>query len=448
MLRFAICTLISLIAASAALAADPPYQSTIYISPGLIRETDPTAFQGLDNAGQHERLVFDRRPNAFITLSMYVFDARYDDGVLIEAQVNREFGSITAARREAERYARMVGQLPRAVRTGVKTLTIHGGDHPLGGGNHDVLIHTDQAERSMQGGFLEEELMHNAANASLTAAHGAAPAWLEAQRADGNFISTHARDYPEWVDAGESFSAYFAARHRADRVPASTVRRIEHTIPNRIAYFAAQQLDMYPSPPQRWSHPVFGAGRHGLGTTLSYVAAGTTRVVDEIEYVDYALHNGRWVVVLLNDAPLPQDAACNGMTHEFLDLATGNWVACLRNGELLAELTPHLGFFRFPLRVGDRWSRLLRWTDHVPPAYSSKASFSHAYEVEACGVEVEVPAGAFTTCRVRLAAAGPDAAPDIRWYDPALDLVVRSEEGGTVYELWDYDLAAPGDCGC
>ena len=444
----AVCALVFLIAAGAALAADPPYYGTIFIDPGIVTEADPTAYQGLDNARQRQRFVFDRRPDAWSTVSMYVFDVHYDDGLLIEAQVNPEFGGVAAAREQAERYARMVGQLPRGLRIGVRTLTIHRGNELLGGGGHDILIHTEHAEASMQKGVLEEELMHEAAHSSLDTDHKTDPAWLEAQRADGNFISEYARDFPNREDIAESFNAYFIARQRADRVPASTLRTIERTMPKRIAYFAAQRLDMYPALPERWSQPVYGAGRHGLGTTLSYVVAGTTDVLAEIEYVGYALHNGRWVIVIFNDPPLPQDDPCHGMTHEYQDLATGNWVACLRHGELLAELTPHRGFFRFPMRAGDRWSRWMRWTDHVRPAYSSRGSFSHTFEVEACGVEVEVPAGAFTTCRVSYLAADPHAAPDIRWYDPALDLVVRSEQGGTVYELWDYDLAAPGDCGC
>ena len=51
--------------------------------------------------------------------------------------------------------------------------------------------------------------------------------------------------------------------------------------------------------------------------------------------------------------------------HEYRDLDTGNWVACLRDGEVLAELTPHLGFLRFPLAAGESWSQWASWKDHV-----------------------------------------------------------------------------------
>ena len=331
----------------------------------------------------------------------------------------------------------MVGQLPAGLRVGVRTLTIHKGDHLLGGGNHDILIHQEHAEQSMQRGFLEEELMHEAAHSSLDADHAKADDWLAAQQADGNFISTYARDHPAREDIAESFSAYFVVRYRSNRVPKSTVQKIKRTIPNRIAYFDSLALDMYPT----WSPPEYGEASHGLGTTLSYVVAGTTDVLAEVEYLHYAMHNGRWVLVVFNDPPVPEDDPCYGMTHEYWDLETGNWVACLRDGELLGELTPHIGFFRFPMTVGDKWTQVMSWTDHVHPEHSSNAPFGHTYAVEECGIEVTVPAAEFTTCRVRFVEAShPDIVPETRWYDPELDLVIKRDRDGVVYELWDYDL--------
>ena len=84
---------------SDAQSADPPYHGTVYIDPDIITEVDPTTFQGLADAGQHQRTVFDRRTGRWGPLSVYVFEARYDGGLLIEALVNPEFGSISAATR-------------------------------------------------------------------------------------------------------------------------------------------------------------------------------------------------------------------------------------------------------------------------------------------------------------------------------------------------------------
>lgn len=109
----------------------------------------------------------------------------------------------------------------------------------------------------------------------------------------------------------------------------------------------------------------------------------------------------------------------------------------------MGELTPHVGFFRFPVIADDKYSQVMSWTNHVHPENSSNVPFSQTYTVEACGVEVKVPAGEFTTCRVRFVEASyPDIVPQTRWYDPDLDLVVKTDVDGVVYELWDYDLNA------
>ena len=206
---------------------------------------------------------------------------------------------------------------------------------------------------------------------------------------------------------------------------------------------ASLQYWKTPGGAERPTHHDHGAARHGLGTTLSYVMAGTTDVLAEVEYLDYAMHNGRRVLVAFNDPPVPEDDPCYGMTHEYWDLKTGNWVACLRDGELLGELTPHSGFFQFPMIVGDKWTQVMSWRDHVHPEHSSNALFGHTYTVEECGIEVKVPAGEFTTCRVRFVEASyPDIVPETRWYDPDLDLVIRTDRDGAVYELWDYELNA------
>ena len=42
--------------------------------------------------------MFDRRIIDWTTLNAYLFEARFDDGLTIEVQVNPEFGSTSAAR--------------------------------------------------------------------------------------------------------------------------------------------------------------------------------------------------------------------------------------------------------------------------------------------------------------------------------------------------------------
>ena len=42
--------------------------------------------------------MFDRRPADWVVLNAYLFDARFDDGLSSEVQVNPEFGSVPAVK--------------------------------------------------------------------------------------------------------------------------------------------------------------------------------------------------------------------------------------------------------------------------------------------------------------------------------------------------------------
>ena len=232
------------------LQAAPPFSGTIFIDPDIIIPSDPSTFEGASYAGQGSRLMFDRRVNNFVTVNAYLFNARFDDGLTSEIQVNPEFGSSNAARLQAEKYGTVIGQLPTTLRSDVETVWIHAGIEAFGGGNNNLLIHTGQADLYSADGILEETFVHEAAHTSLDAAHASASGWLAAQTADGEFISTYARDFPNSEDIAESFLPYLALRYRANRLDRSTADTIALTIPNRIAYFDNQLFDMYPIVPE------------------------------------------------------------------------------------------------------------------------------------------------------------------------------------------------------
>lgn len=102
-------------------AAAPITSGTIFLSPNIITASSPGTFSGLVYAGTGERLMFDRRVNAFTPYNAFLFNADYTDGFTIEIQVNPEFATAEAAQQEAEKYAPVIGQLPAALRTNVRT---------------------------------------------------------------------------------------------------------------------------------------------------------------------------------------------------------------------------------------------------------------------------------------------------------------------------------------
>jgi len=238
--------LVALLLGGPALAV-PPFSGTIFLDPDIITENDPTAFVDITARGQGMRTMFDRRVNSFILVNAFLFDATYDDGLQIEMQVNPEFGA-NAALVEARFYAEVFGRLPSALRRDVETSWIHRGDEAFGGGNNNLLIHTGSIGQDyIAQGILEETLVHEASHTSLDADHAASSGWLAAQQSDNEFISTYARDFPDSEDVAESFLVIYALEFRRDRIDASLAETIQNTIPNRVAYFRNQNLDLYPN---------------------------------------------------------------------------------------------------------------------------------------------------------------------------------------------------------
>ena len=224
----------------------PPYRGTAYLDPDIIVPSDRTDFVGLEPAGRGDRLVYDRRPGAWVTIQAYLFDVTFANGLSAEFQVNPEFGTWAEAEAAARAYAPAVGRIPVALRDDVDAVWIHRGDEPFGGGNRSLLVHTDRGEQYRQQGILPEILVHEGVHTSLDSAHAAAPGWLAAQAADPTFISTYARDFPGREDLAESFSAWLAVRHRRDRITEGMADTITSAIPNRLAYFDSLDLNLCP----------------------------------------------------------------------------------------------------------------------------------------------------------------------------------------------------------
>jgi len=241
-------SVILLLTCSAA-RAEPPWYGTIFHWPDTITESDPTVFSGVTYAGQGWRSMYDRRVNSAPSVYAYLFTATFSDGrPSAEIQVNPEFGR-AAAEIEAAKYGASIGRLPNVLRRDVGKVMIHKGLEKFGGGGGGILIHTGYAEDVyIPDGILEETLAHEAAHTSLDADHASSPGWLQAQIDDGDFISEYSRDYPNREDIAESFVPYMAIRYRSNRISVEDYNTITTQIPNRIAYFDAQNFDMAPIP--------------------------------------------------------------------------------------------------------------------------------------------------------------------------------------------------------
>ena len=171
---FFLCAFLLALAHQAVHAA-PPFSGTIFIGPEIITPADPTAFRSVSFAGRGQRTMFDRRVN---------------DWVNVDRGAEVRVGDRSTADRAPDRREDRLDSPGRK---------------PIWGGNNNLLIHTGQAGIYLADGILEETLVHEAAHTSLDADHASAAGWVAAQSADGDFISTYARDFPRREDMAESF---------------------------------------------------------------------------------------------------------------------------------------------------------------------------------------------------------------------------------------------------
>ena len=216
--------------------AAPPFDGTVFLAPGLFTDGDPTSFASLTPKGRGIRTMFDRRTNSFNEVDARLFDARFGTTVSIEIQVNPELDD-AAAEAAARFYATAIGRLPAFQFADLQTVWMHRGLFPFGGGNNNLLIHTEQGDAYVADGFLEEVFLHESSHTSLDAHHAATARWQEAQTADAGYISTYARDNPTREDVAESLVPYLAQKYRPERLAAGQLDAIRHAMPNRITYF-------------------------------------------------------------------------------------------------------------------------------------------------------------------------------------------------------------------
>ena len=225
-----------------------PFRSTTWASPRVLGP-GPTWLHSVTYTGRMMRTLYDRRFRNWIPVNAFVFDAQIAEEV-VEFRVHPEFAELEAATAEVDRFAPALGRLPAAFLSNVRALAIVPGTGLAGGSSFDqsILIHSQSqsALRGIRGGLLEELYLHEAAHVSLDPAHQNTVGWRAAQEADGVFISDYAQDYPDREDIAESAIMYFAVRYRPRSLTREDRWVVLTSIPNRLAYFEEQGLDMSP----------------------------------------------------------------------------------------------------------------------------------------------------------------------------------------------------------
>ena len=215
-----------------------PYRGSAFISNNILNSSDNSAFTSIESIPDNLRTMYDRRNNgSWITITPFLFKAKFSDDTEIEVQVNNEFENKTNAEKVALIYLEEIGRLPKLFRKNLETVWIHKGYETFGGGNNNFLIHHDAGLELEKYGLLEEIFLHEGVHTSLDSDHGSSNAWINAQKADnGNFISDYAKQHPKREDLAETVPLCFALKYKRERLSDHTIQKIEKTIPNRIKY--------------------------------------------------------------------------------------------------------------------------------------------------------------------------------------------------------------------
>ena len=226
------------------------HNGTVFLTPDLITSESPSDLVEVTFTGSEERETFDRRVNSFVVSESHIFTANFRCAPdPVEIVVNAEF-SDEQAEGEAQRFAFVLGQMPRGLRGLVHEIWVHDGNEPAGGGNNSILVHSVYADESTN--FIEEVFLHEGAHTSLDYDFGGVvdrAIWSEAVTSDGSFISGYAEEFPEREDISESYSAFLIwALHRNQGIFSESAAGIEALIPARLQYFESLGSDFGPLP--------------------------------------------------------------------------------------------------------------------------------------------------------------------------------------------------------
>lgn len=212
----------------------------------LIRPGDPSAEFCLVDLGvapgefylkETDELVF---PEA-----THFFEARYDDGTRIEIRLHPalvDAGPETLA----NRIAGPVALLPTELRRGIERVGMAPGASTAqgDGGGEGIMVYEENVgvrEASMR---FEETIFHESVHTSLDDLHVGEAGWIDAQAADGAFLTAYAAGNPEREDLAETALYAWALKHHPDRISEADEAAWRALVPARLAY-----IDSILSPP-------------------------------------------------------------------------------------------------------------------------------------------------------------------------------------------------------
>ena len=237
-------------------AASYIFKKNLWTNCNILSDKDQSTLRNIKYIEKKRVKGWDRRKrNAdgwsenFFTA--FIFFSTFENNQIITIRVNSEFKTKEEAQKQAFKYGKIYGQLPNFLRSNLNTITIHKGKKSWGGGNNDILIHTETKDYSNKknGDCVEEIMLHESAHVSLDWFWGGSlkkKPWMEAAKADGMFISKYAKRNKKSEDVAETINWWIAVRCKSNSISKLDTKKILEGIPNRLKYLDKQNFNTYP----------------------------------------------------------------------------------------------------------------------------------------------------------------------------------------------------------
>ena len=206
----------------------------------FIRTDDESAFSCLVFDGTQRAEMPDKRSDELFADGVYIFNANYTDGTVVDLWAHPDLGSQEAALESVEPVAQAIGKLPTIMRSKIRHVVVHKGDETAFGEDRGgfFVLYSENIKTRIRNHDLEETVFHETVHATLDFKyHHRSGKWKKAQQADGGFVTEYAADLPDKEDLAESASFAWAMLVHPGRLPRDIEQRVRGIMPNRLAFF-------------------------------------------------------------------------------------------------------------------------------------------------------------------------------------------------------------------
>jgi len=202
----------------------------------FIKVSDPSALASLALVGRDRREMPGKATPGLFSDNVFIFEASYSDGAVLEFWAHRRFKSEARALKTVAPVACAVGRLPIKMRQHLDHVVLHTGDHTAHAEDlgRFFMIYEKNVAKRLRTHDLDETVFHESVHATLDVPHAKSRAWRRAQQRDQAVLTAYAAEHPKGEDLAET--ALFAYTHfkTPGRLPDGVTAAMTQLVPARL----------------------------------------------------------------------------------------------------------------------------------------------------------------------------------------------------------------------